>query len=1056
MIEQRIIEQVIDNTDIVDVAGRYTELKKKGANWEGCCPFHKERTPSFKVSPSKGIWTCFGACQESGNVISLVMRAESLSFPEAVRKLAGELNIVIDDHQPTAEEIKTRHHRESMLAVIAHAAGWFRAQMETEEGAKAKAYVTKRWGVDMMVKYGIGYAPASFSAFVDWGLEAGLDASLMEETGLVAPRKTGGYYSVFRERVMIPIRDRAGQTIGFTARYIGTEDGVPKYINSRDSVVYKKGESVFGIDFAKRTATREGKFYLVEGGPDVLKLQSIEVDNTVASLGTAWTDKQFAALKKFAPAVCFIPDADPPREGQAFGTGIEKVMKNGAAALAAGLSVSVIEIPLGEGCTKADPDTWFNSRAKLHDAEEVDFIPWYAAKRLVMAGGTDGQSQVVKDVAGMVAATGDEVREKMYIAQLGKLLQGRSLWAQAVAAAKKTRAEQEEAREGDKGRRLLSRYGFYERGGCYFAMTEKGDVQWSNFTLKPLFHIKDPITAKRLFVARNFEGQEVFIEIKQADMVNLAAFQTVMESAGNFIWMAGGKELTKLKAYLYENTQTAEEVTQFGWHSEGFYVFGNGILQNGVFHEGDDFGIVHLDDGAGNYYIPAMSKLYAKEQSLFRFERQFVAVRTQDLGLADYFRQLAIVYGDTGRVAMAWLVATCFRDIIVRKTRFFPLLNVFGPKGTGKSELALALMAIFQTRTTLTFLTNSSRPALAETVAQVANAPVHLEEYKNSIGFEKIEFLKGIWDGQGRSRMNMDRDKRKETSKVDSGVVITGQEIPTADIALFSRLVFLMLNKTSFSNAERAEFETLRKMKEAGVTHLSLELLNYRPLFEQEFVAAYNNTCNDFYEYLKDNKVEDRIINNWAIVAAAVKVLDKKKVLPYNYTEIKTIALQGIIEQNKFCRQNNDTANFWGIVAYLQQDGYIYNGADYKIKVVTSLQVEGRNINWDDPHEILLLRKSRVIALYRKYGAQVGDNILPTPTIESYLKYSAEFLGRKRSERFKLIQQGREVTQRVEQDGGAAYKPTSSIDQALCFDYAALVSNYGINLRVDTQDGDDD
>ena len=187
MIEQRVIEQVIDNTDIVDVAGRYTELKKKGANWEGCCPFHKERTPSFKVSPSKGIWTCFGACQESGNVISLVMRAEGLSFPEAVRKLAGELNIVIDDHQPTAEEIKTRHHRESMLAVIAHAAEWFRRQMDTEEGAKAKEYVTRRWGTDMMVKYGIGYAPASFSAFVDWGLEAGLDASLMEETGLVAP-----------------------------------------------------------------------------------------------------------------------------------------------------------------------------------------------------------------------------------------------------------------------------------------------------------------------------------------------------------------------------------------------------------------------------------------------------------------------------------------------------------------------------------------------------------------------------------------------------------------------------------------------------------------------------------------------------------------------------------------------------------------------------------------------------------------------------------------------------------------------------------------------------
>ncbi len=1053
MIEQRIIDQVIDTADIVEVAGRYTELRRRGANWEGCCPFHKERTPSFKVSAAKGIWTCFGACQESGNVISLVMRAEGLTFPEAVRKLAAELHITIDDHQPTAEEIKARHRRESLLAVVAHAAAWFRQQMgASPQGLAARAYAVRRWGEETVVRRGIGYAPASWTAFVDWALDKGLDASLMEEAGLVAPRKTGGYYAVFRDRLVIPIADRAGQVIGFTARYMGSEDDQPKYINSRESDIYHKGDSIFGIDWAKRTATRAGKFYLVEGGPDVLKMQAVGIDNTVASLGTAWTDKQLALLKRMAPAVCFIPDADPPKEGKPYGTGIEKVMKNGRAALAAGLSVSVIEIPLGEGCTKADPDTWFTSRGKMEEADEQDFIPWFAAKSLLTATGTDGQSAVVKEVARMVAATGDEVREKMYIAALGKVMQGRSLWAQAVAAAKKELAEQDES-GGSLSRRELMRYGFYESHGGYCAMTEKGEVQWSNFTMTPLFHIKDPITSKRLFVARNYEGREAFIEVKQADMVNLAAFQTVMESAGNFIWMAGAKEMIKLKGYLYEKTATAEEVQQFGWNPGGFYVFGNGILQDGKFHEGDDYGIVHLDGDGGNWYIPALSKLYAKDKGLFTFERQFVAVKTQELGLADYFAQVCRVYGDTGRVALAWLVATCFRDIIVRKTRFFPLLDVFEPKGTGKSELALAMMAIFQTRTTLTFLTNSSRPALAETVAQVANAPVHLEEYKNSIGFEKIEFLKGIWDGQGRSRMNMDRDKRKETSKVDSGVVITGQEIPTADIALFSRVVFLMLNKTSFSNSERAEFERLRRMKERGVTHLSLELLAWRPVMEQEFVAAYNEVCADFYESFKKDRVEDRIINNWAVVAAAAKVLDGQRVLPYSYVELRDIARHGIMEQNKFCLQNNDTANFWGIVAYLQQDGYIYNESDYKIKVVTSLTVEGRTINFDDPREILMLRKNRVIALYRKYGAQVGDNILPTPTIESYLKYSAEFLGRKKSERFKLIQQGREMTQKVEQIGGASFKTATTVDQALCFDYAAIVTNYGINLRVETDDG---
>lgn len=1051
MIEQQIIEQVLDQTDIVEVIGTYVELKKKGTNWEACCPFHSEKTPSFKVSPSKGIWTCFGACQESGNVISFVMKMDGLTFPEAVRKLAARLGIAVDDRQPTPEQLKAQHHRESMLTAVELARAWFvRRMADNGAGKAAAAYAAGRWGADFTARYGIGYAPADGQAFVDWAVESKLDTALLEEAGLIAPSKNGGYYTVFRDRLMIPIRDRTGRTVGFTARYLGHDDGVPKYINSKDSVIYRKGESVFGIDWAKRTATRQGKFYLVEGGPDVLKMQSLDIDNTVASLGTAWTDKQFAQLRKLAPAVCFVPDSDPPAEGKPWGTGIDKVLKNGAAAVAAGLAVTVKEIPLGEGNTKADPDSWITNKSRFRELEEEDFIVWFARKRFAADGGSEGRTATVKEVARMVARIGDTVKEQMYLSELNRVYRNKSLWAQAINEQKKELTDATDGGDVKLSRKALAQYGFFEQGNCYYALTEKGQQRWSNFVLLPLFHIKDPIAAKRLFVARNYEGREVFVEMKQEDLVNMARFQTVLESAGNFIWEAGGKELTKLKAFLYEKTQTAEEITQFGWHAEGFYAYGNGLLKDGTFYEGNEYGIIHLPEG-DNYYIPALSKLYAKDRSLFTFERQFIAVKTQDISVADYFAQIARVYGDTGKVAIAFVIATCFRDIIVRKTRFFPILDIFGPKGTGKSELALALMSLFQTRSTLTFLTNSSRPALAETVAQVANAPVHLEEYKNSIGFEKIEFLKGIWDGQGRSRMNMDRDKKKETSKVDSGVIITGQEIPTADIALFSRLIFLMLNKTTFSAAERAEFDKLRRMKEKGVTYLSTQILNQRPIFEQDYVANYNAVCSELYEALRGEYIEDRMLNNWAVAVAAARTIEGKVKLPFSIAELTAIAMRGIIEQNKFCQQNNDTANFWNIVAYLQQDGYIYNEADYKIRTVTQLSTtdKGRRIDFEKPRDVLLLRKSRVIALYRKYGAQVGDNILPTPTIESYLKYSAEYLGRKQSERFKMIQQGREVTERVETEGGTLYSSATTVDQALCFDYAAIVATYGINLKVD-------
>ena len=282
---------------------------------------------------------------------------------------------------------------------------------------------------------------------------------------------------------------------------------------------------------------------------------------------------------------------------------------------------------------------------------------------------------------------------------------------------------------------------------------------------------------------------EEFLELKQEDLIALAKFKQKIEGLGNFIWKGTEKELTKLKSYLYEKTETATEITQMGWQRAGFYAFGNGVFYDCHFIPADEFGIVRLKD-KGNFYLPSSSSIYKNDPKLFTFEKQFVHLNLSSVTLTQFTEQLFKVYGDNGRVGFCFYLATLFRDVVTSTSanHWFPILNLFGPKGSGKSELGHTLLSLFTISYTAPNIQNSTPSALNDTVAQSANALAHIDEYKNDIDPKMIEFLKGLWDGTGRTRMNMDLDKKKETTAVDSGIILSGQEMPTSDIALFTRL----------------------------------------------------------------------------------------------------------------------------------------------------------------------------------------------------------------------------------------------------------------------------
>lgn len=1034
MIKEEIVQRIREKADVVDIIKSYVDLKKRGSRYLACCPFHHEKTPSFTVFPESGTYKCFG-CGESGDAISFLMKQEAMSYPEALKSLASRYNIEINEDPLSPEQMAQQETRQKMFFANDLLQKEYVRQLQLPQNALFKKYAYERWGESYCLQIGIGCCPPR-SKFVE-------ESTIEEETVVAMGIRNQGHYDLYENRVTIPIRNRSNHIIGFTARAISKTEKI-KYLNSANSEIYNKSKSIFGIETAAKTAIRTGTMYLMEGAPDCIRMHIIGVYNSVATLGKEWTNEHFVQLQKMVSHLCFLPDADPPKDGQLYGPGIMGVMKAGEDAMKFGFSVGVKQIPVGE--EKEDPDTYFTSLNIFNDLPEVDFVEWFADKLYRPNMNTDEQATVVRRLARLLVGVEDSTKMEIYLDMLTKKCGTKRLWQKAISEERNVRKKEEMSEKQRKEEDLFQRFGFNIDGNHYYSVGEKGSYEWSNFVMSPLFHVKDPLYPKRLFYLVNEFNHKELVELKQEDLVSLAKFKQRIEGLGNFVWLAGDRELTKLKQYLYQNTETAQEITQLGWQrQEEFYAFGNGILNRGVFSHVDDYGIVRLPS-KGNFYLPAFSLIYRREPRLFVFERKFVHDPRSNVTLKQFTDQLFKVFGDNGRVGFCFFLASLFHDISVAENRSFAILNLFGPKGSGKSELGHTLMSFFVAENVPPNIQNSTIAALNDSVAAVSNALVHIDEFKNDIDIFKREFLKGLWDGTGRTRKNMDLDKKVVTTAVDCGVILSGQEMATADIALFSRLIYLTFPKSEFSDAEKREYLNLKRMRNAGLSHLTVELLNFRLHVEQHFHSSYEHAYDDLTTALKDAQVEDRILLNWLPPLAILRTLEGSIDISLSYRQMLKVCIEGIKNQNKECLHNNELGGFWQMVQFLVSDGELIEGGDYRIQYVRRFKTSAVNVNWNETHPVLYIQKSRLFMLYKKHGKAVGDTVLPEGSLKYYLENSKSYLGEKPC-RFNVYHKG--VIQlepsKLSQNGVPC--KLSTTQRSYCFDYDSLKSYFNICLE---------
>jgi DNA primase len=416
MIDQATIERIVDAAHISDVVSEFVTLKKRGVNQLGLCPFHNEKTPSFTVSPAKGIFKCFG-CGKGGNSVNFIMELEQLSYPDALRWLAKKFHIEIEEKEESQEEKALKDERESMMIVSAFAQKYFsRFLLKENEGRTIGLSYLRERGIrdDIITKFELGYCPDGKDLFTQAATREGYKMEFLEKTGLTIKRDDW-VRDRFGGRVIFPVHNVAGRVIAFGGRTLTNDKKVAKYLNSPESEIYHKSKTLYGIYQAKRDITRLDKCYLVEGYTDVLSFHQAGIENVVASSGTSLTIEQIRLIRRFSPNITIVYDGDD--------AGIKASLRGIDMVLEEGINVKVLPLPRGE-----DPDSFARSMSAGELAEyikknETDFIKF---KTQLLMGTVENdpvsKARLINEIVRSISIIPDTITRTVYIKECSRLM----------------------------------------------------------------------------------------------------------------------------------------------------------------------------------------------------------------------------------------------------------------------------------------------------------------------------------------------------------------------------------------------------------------------------------------------------------------------------------------------------------------------------------------------------------------------------------------------------------------------------------------------------------
>lgn len=1019
-------DEIRKAADTLAILSEFVDLEKKGVNYKACCPFHQEKTPSFTVDPRKNNYVCYG-CGASGDGVSFLMEHEGMTFPEALEHAAKAARIEVEYENPKlrGEWIKRNKDAKAKLdqlkAIASQVQQWYYNKVweHTNYSDDDKiSFAGRIYSAKTLRTFGATIALEG-SKLLEHAKKESWDLEQLSEISLLATGREKRQYDYFRNRYMFPITDYRGQVVGWGGRKPAddTNKDNPKYLNSKQSELYRKNELVYGLYQNRRGIRKQDQFILVEGYTDVMSLHEYGIDYAGASCGTALSSMQVKLILRYTDNVIILRDGDE--------AGYKAAEYDTELFVKANVVPKVVILPDGH-----DPDSYVRKYGKngllaYIEALSEDGLIWRSMRNYKPDPFEKEKS--MKLAGRLISYLQSDTLKSQYVSELAKAKYFGSVkrdMSRIIDKEKEDRLKKKSPLTDTQQQDVIN-YGVYEMGNRYFAghNPEILGMEISNFIIESKMLIIGAEASLRVVDIRNEHKKQYSLILDSKAMTSFNDFRYETERMGNFLFFGDAKDFMRIRRKIYEKTDDVFPLNTMGWNKKGFYVWGNGVSYQGKFLPADEYGVVEVENT--KYFLPAFSKIGEQYQGddgedKYEFEKKFVYHQEQTcIDFTAWSRLMYEVHGHNGAMAVAYYCAALFFDIIFSKYQFFPLLNAFGPSGSGKTWLARSVMAMFGRGDKQDpFNLSSGTPvAFKRRLAQVANAIIWFDEYSNDVDFKRVESLKGAYDGAGHQKGVASQDNRVVTTKIRSALFYIGQQQATKDIALLKRSITLNCNSGTNTLQRKRKSDELKDYEKTGqLTQLTEYILREREFMDENFSQVFDELKVEITRAIeqKDFEVEDRIINNYVMPMAALAIIANKFELGFDIGEFTTFCINSIIDQSNSIQDEDELSIFWRTVQYLSE-----TRGPSQIRHFEDILVEERHHeSFQDEMDrkqrsdsitkefvggarLLYIRFSKIHPEYQeRHQRQRGKAGLDLGALQYYLIQSNAYIGKKRNKKF--------------------------------------------------------
>lgn len=1005
-------QEIRESTAIYTVIGEYVDLKKSGANYTGLCPFHNEKTPSFSVSPQKNIYKCFG-CGIGGDAVHFLMEHKGLTYPEALEACANIARISVQYEEgnnklQAAEKAKAQKAQREAYTLLL---GRVHEQYPQPKPKEVEKLLGRAYTQETLNTFQLRWAPKT--SHIKKTALAEESGEMLQELGILKMGEQGSY-DFFRNRLLFPIFNHMGKLVAYGGRKPKTDANPknPKYLNSPESLLYDKGKTLYGL-YQTRRHIRKAEFaYIVEGYTDLITLYEYGIQNAVATCGTALTERQARLLKRFTDSVILLFDGDA--------AGHKAACKNIEPLLKAGIHVKVCTLD-----DKHDPDSFIrqhkaNGFQIYVDEKTTDAVPW---RVMLEWHDTDNfKKEKAYNLAAQLLSLIDSASlQETYIRELckkGNMGSVRRILTDKLRQ-ESTRLLKKETTLNRQQQLDVVNYGLYEQDNRYFICSDVTATGFgiSNFIIKPVMLVVGSKHSKRIVEVVNEHEKGFTADIESDDFVQLNGFQKRVERMGNYLFTGKPEYFARIKAKVYANTPTCYPIATMGYHKEGFYTWGNGISVDGKFYPVNEYGIVEYNDT--KYYLPAFSSVHANiksddEENQYEDEKLFTYNEGRCPTFYEWTSLMRQVHLDNGMLGVAWYCAALFRDIIQNKFSCFPHLNGFGPPGGGKSFMAWSIAAMFGKPKDPFNLLHGTSVGFFRRLAQIRNGAAWFDEYSNEVIHKRIEALKAAYDGAGREKGLASNDNRTTRTKVNSACIITGQQQPTQDIALFQRCITINFAPRKITPEQHRQASKLKEIEKTGIlSQITSNLQKHRQYISDNFSQEFDRLKSVFTKQLEDegHDIKERIPMNYLIPLTITALLYEKEQFAFDVDALLEFAFNNMVQQANSIYSEDELAIFWRIVDYLiakrlirhNEDIIVEERSSEKFRSETSRK-EKRDImlqNFPEPKTLVYVRFTKVHPEYQQQHQQTRKKLgLDLGALQYYLRTSDAYIGNKHGKKF--------------------------------------------------------